>query len=227
MVVTIMDTIHVDVEELTTMAFEQFGSGIEPQLLTPRTNSSGLIVACLVPTVVAPEPADATGTSSSTSIDQDAPSPNNDPFFGVLILELNYEEYSSRDVIPTNVHSVNQPPKHLRKWTKDHLLDNVIGNPSRPVSTIHQLQTEAMFCYFDAFPTSVKPKNYKEALKESCWTEAMQEELNEFERLEVRIFQKSQENHQKQANTDTRTEERAKAGSQSQKKLTSSQPWST
>ncbi|GJY18521.1 hypothetical protein Tco_0390012 [Tanacetum coccineum] len=44
---------------------------------------------------------------------------------------------------------------------------------------------------------------------------------------EVRIYQKSQENHQKQANTDTRTEERAKAGSQSQKKSTSSQPWST
>ncbi|GKB62897.1 hypothetical protein Tco_0919083 [Tanacetum coccineum] len=172
-------------------------------------------VSCLVPVVVAPEPADATGTSSSTSIDQDAPSPcisqtpqesqspvlpfgveeqfhnievahlDIDSFFGVPILELNYEEYSSRDVIPTNVHSVNQPPKHLKKWTKDHPLDNVIGNPSRHVSTIHQLQTEAMFCYFDAFLTSVKPKNYKEALKESCWTEAMQEELNEFERLEV------------------------------------------
>ncbi|GJZ25618.1 retrovirus-related pol polyprotein from transposon TNT 1-94 [Tanacetum coccineum] len=42
-----------------------------------------------------------------------------------------------------------------------------------------------MFCYFDAFLTSVEPKNYKEALKESCWIEAMQEELNEFERLEV------------------------------------------
>ncbi|GJW91655.1 hypothetical protein Tco_0169208 [Tanacetum coccineum] len=35
---------------------------------------------------------------------------------------------------------------------------------------------------------------------------------------EVRIYQKSQENHQKQANTDTRTEECTKAGSQSQKK---------
>ncbi|GJY08271.1 putative reverse transcriptase domain-containing protein [Tanacetum coccineum] len=43
----------------------------------------------------------------------------------------------------------------------------------------------------------------------------------------VRIYQKSQENHQKQANTDSRKEERAKAGSQSQKKSTSSQPWST
>ncbi|GKE27871.1 retrovirus-related pol polyprotein from transposon TNT 1-94 [Tanacetum coccineum] len=42
-----------------------------------------------------------------------------------------------------------------------------------------------MFCYFDAFLSSVEPKSYKEALTESYWIEAMQEELNEFERLEV------------------------------------------
>ncbi|GJU84479.1 hypothetical protein Tco_1292025 [Tanacetum coccineum] len=155
-------------------------------------------VASPVPAVVTLVPADSTGTPSSTSVDQDAPYPStsqtpqetqslaipsgvkehfhdievahldNDPFFGVLIPEPNSEESSSRDVILTNVHSVNQPPEHLKKWTKDHPLDNVIGNPSRPVSTRHQLQTEAMFCYFDAFFTSVEPKNYKEALKESC-----------------------------------------------------------
>ncbi|GKF69699.1 retrovirus-related pol polyprotein from transposon TNT 1-94 [Tanacetum coccineum] len=33
--------------------------------------------------------------------------------------------------------------------------------------------------------TSVEPKNYKEALTQACWIEAMQEELHEFERLEV------------------------------------------
>ncbi|GJT25803.1 retrovirus-related pol polyprotein from transposon TNT 1-94 [Tanacetum coccineum] len=48
-----------------------------------------------------------------------------------------------------------------------------------------KLQTEAMFYYFDAFISSVKPKSYKEALMESYWIEYMQKELNEFERLEV------------------------------------------
>ncbi|GJZ01816.1 hypothetical protein Tco_0519777 [Tanacetum coccineum] len=33
--------------------------------------------------------------------------------------------------------------------------------------------------------STVEPKSYKDALIESCWIEAMQEELNEFERLEV------------------------------------------
>ncbi|GJS56420.1 retrovirus-related pol polyprotein from transposon TNT 1-94, partial [Tanacetum coccineum] len=149
-------------------------------------------VASLVPAVVALDPTDSTGLPSSTSVDQDAPSPNNDPFFGVLIPEPNSEESSSRDVILINVHLVNQPPEHLSKWTKDHRLDNVIGNPSRPVSTRHQLQNEALFCHFDAFLTFVEPKSYKEALKESCWIEAMKEELNEFERLKTSNFSKSE-----------------------------------
>nr|GFB35077.1 hypothetical protein [Tanacetum cinerariifolium] len=33
--------------------------------------------------------------------------------------------------------------------------------------------------------TEVEPKTYKEALTQACWIEAMQEELYEFERLEV------------------------------------------
>nr|GFD19380.1 retrovirus-related Pol polyprotein from transposon TNT 1-94 [Tanacetum cinerariifolium] len=37
----------------------------------------------------------------------------------------------------------------------------------------------------DAFLASVEPKTYKEALTQACWIVAMQEELNEFEHLEV------------------------------------------
>ncbi|GJW06109.1 retrovirus-related pol polyprotein from transposon TNT 1-94 [Tanacetum coccineum] len=42
-----------------------------------------------------------------------------------------------------------------------------------------------MWCYFDAFLTTVEPKNYKEAILDSSWIEAMQEEIHEFERLQV------------------------------------------
>ncbi|GJT21737.1 retrovirus-related pol polyprotein from transposon TNT 1-94 [Tanacetum coccineum] len=61
----------------------------------------------------------------------------------------------------------------------------MIGNPSQLVSTRKQLQENALLCYFDAFLSSVEPKNFKEAMKDSCWVEAMQEELHEFEILEV------------------------------------------
>nr|GFD03835.1 hypothetical protein [Tanacetum cinerariifolium] len=53
------------------------------------------------------------------------------------------------------------------------------------ISTRLQLYEQALFCYYDAFLTSVESKTYKEALTQSCWIKAMQEELNEFERLEV------------------------------------------
>nr|GEX28504.1 hypothetical protein [Tanacetum cinerariifolium] len=47
------------------------------------------------------------------------------------------------------------------------------------------INEQALFCHYDAFLTFVEPKTYKEALTQACWIEAMQEELNEFERLEV------------------------------------------
>ncbi|GJW09499.1 retrovirus-related pol polyprotein from transposon TNT 1-94 [Tanacetum coccineum] len=74
---------------------------------------------------------------------------------------------------------------HIGRWTKDHPIANVIGNPSRSVSTRKQLHTDVMWCYFDAFLTSVEPKNFKQAITESSWIDAMQEEIHEFERLEV------------------------------------------
>nr|GEU73795.1 retrovirus-related Pol polyprotein from transposon TNT 1-94 [Tanacetum cinerariifolium] len=76
----------------------------------------------------------------------------------------------------------------LKEETKDHPLANVIGNPSCPVSTRKQLKTDAMWCYFDAFLTSVEPKNFKQAIFEPSWIDAMQEEIHEFERLETDEF---------------------------------------
>nr|GEU97938.1 hypothetical protein [Tanacetum cinerariifolium] len=62
---------------------------------------------------------------------------------------------------------------------------NVIGDPSRSVSIRKQLETDAKWCYFDAFLSSVEPKNFKQAMTKPSWINAMQEEINEFERLEV------------------------------------------
>ncbi|GJU04208.1 hypothetical protein Tco_1114546 [Tanacetum coccineum] len=56
--------------------------------------------------------------------------------------------------------------KLIGRWTKDHPIANVIGDPSRSVSTRKQLKTDAMWCYFDAFLTSIEPKNFKQAMTE-------------------------------------------------------------
>ncbi|GJY74321.1 putative ribonuclease H-like domain-containing protein [Tanacetum coccineum] len=46
---------------------------------------------------------------------------------------------SSGNVNSAEPNQVNDPPDHLRRWTKDHPLDNIVGNPSRPVSIRKQL----------------------------------------------------------------------------------------
>ncbi|GKC26269.1 retrovirus-related pol polyprotein from transposon TNT 1-94, partial [Tanacetum coccineum] len=61
----IIETIHVEFDDLTTMAYEQFGLGPELQLMTPGT---------IIPVAAAPRPSDQTGSPLSTSIDQAAPS---------------------------------------------------------------------------------------------------------------------------------------------------------
>nr|GFB16131.1 integrase, catalytic region, zinc finger, CCHC-type, peptidase aspartic, catalytic [Tanacetum cinerariifolium] len=165
--------------------------------------------------VIPPVQADSTGLPSSTTVDQDAPSLSkshttteiqssvipqdvgddnldievahmgNDPLFGVSILEVTFAQ-SSSTASPHLILQTNYPiPHHNSKWTKDHPLNNIIGQLFRPVSTRLQLHEQALFCYYDAFLTSMEPKTYKEALIQSCWIEAMQEELNEFECLEA------------------------------------------
>ncbi|GJY80496.1 putative reverse transcriptase domain-containing protein [Tanacetum coccineum] len=109
----------------------------------------------------------------------------NDPYFGIPIPEVPSDQSSSSDSIHTNVPPDHQISEHNNKWTKDHPLENIIGELARPVSTRLQLHEQALFCYYDAFLTVVEPKTYKDALTQACWIEAMQEELNEFERLEV------------------------------------------
>ncbi|GKC86336.1 retrovirus-related pol polyprotein from transposon TNT 1-94 [Tanacetum coccineum] len=83
------------------------------------------------------------------------------------------------------VTNPDTPFEHLGKWTKDHPIANVIGDPSRSVSMRKQLQTDAMWCFFDAFLTSVEPKNFKQAMTKPSWIDAMQEEIHEFKRLQV------------------------------------------
>nr|GEX44233.1 hypothetical protein [Tanacetum cinerariifolium]GEX44363.1 hypothetical protein [Tanacetum cinerariifolium] len=164
--------------------------------------------------VIAPAITESTGSPSSTTVDQDAPSPSksqttpetqppvfphdveednhdievahmgNDPFFGMPIPEVASDQSSSTDSTHTIMHPDHQISQHNSKWTKDHPLEKIISQLARPVSTRLQLHEQALFCYYDAFLTSVEYKTYKDALTQSCWIKAMQEELNEFKRLE-------------------------------------------
>ncbi|GKC76646.1 retrovirus-related pol polyprotein from transposon TNT 1-94, partial [Tanacetum coccineum] len=158
------------------MTSEQFSLGPGLQGMTPAT----LKAAAPRAEVLADSPV-------STSIDQDAPSTKSPktPTFHDDPLNESPNEDSTPQGSASNVRLIHTLFEHLGRWTKDHPIANVIGDPSRSVSTRNQLETDAMWCYFDAFLTLVEPKNFKQAMTEPSWIDAMQEEIHEFERLEV------------------------------------------
>ncbi|GJX26918.1 putative ribonuclease H-like domain-containing protein [Tanacetum coccineum] len=110
---------------------------------------------------------------------------DNDHFINVFAPEPRSEASSSGDLSSTESPYVSQTLHHLRKWSKDHPLDNIIGNPSRPVSTRKQLATDALWCLYNSVLSKVEPKNFKSAITEDCWFQAMQDEIHEFDRLQV------------------------------------------
>ncbi|GJY00171.1 hypothetical protein Tco_0357189 [Tanacetum coccineum] len=84
---------------------------------------------------------------------------------------------SSQYVDPSNMCMFNQPYQHNFHWTKDHPLEQVIGESSRPVLIRNQQRTNAKMCIYALFVSTMKPNNVKDAMTDVGWIEAMQEEL--------------------------------------------------
>ncbi|GJR72348.1 retrovirus-related pol polyprotein from transposon TNT 1-94 [Tanacetum coccineum] len=140
----------------------------------------------------------STGSPSSTTVDQDAPSPStshttqgtqtpiishdveednhdievahmgNDPYFGIPIPEVPSDQ-SSSDVIHTIVHPDHQVSEHTSKWTKDHPLENIMCSWNRPVPHDSNFMKQAIFCYYDAFLTSVETQELQRRLTSLLW----------------------------------------------------------
>ncbi|GJY39081.1 putative ribonuclease H-like domain-containing protein, partial [Tanacetum coccineum] len=98
------------------------------------------------------------------------------------------ESSSSQYVDPSNMHTFYQPYPHEYQWTKDHPLEQVIGEPSRPVLTRNQLQSDGDLCMYALSVSTMEPKNVKEAMTDPAWIESMQEELLQFKRLDVWVL---------------------------------------
>ncbi|GKB73676.1 retrovirus-related pol polyprotein from transposon TNT 1-94 [Tanacetum coccineum] len=86
---------------------------------------------------------------------------------------------------PSNVHNFHQVQPSTHIWTKDHPLDQVIGDPSKPVMTRQRLHTDFEVCMYALTVSTIELKNIKEAVADHSWIESMQDELNQFERLQV------------------------------------------
>ncbi|GJY25240.1 retrovirus-related pol polyprotein from transposon TNT 1-94 [Tanacetum coccineum] len=181
----ITEKIHVTFDELTAMAFEQFSSGPGFQGMTPATSCTRLSSNHVSQQPCLPPIRDDLDRLFQPMFDEYFNPP---PIAVSPVQEVaapRAEEDSTSQGSSSNVRQLHTLLEHLGRWTKDHPIENMTGDPSRSVSTRKQLKTDAMWCYFDAFLTSVEPKNFKQAMTEPSWIDAMQEEIHEFERLEV------------------------------------------
>ena len=123
-------------------------------------------------------------TSSADEVTQFAGSPENNvenTLSGGASEET--QENSLEDLTDVGgASSTRQQLPTARKWTKDHTPELIIGNPDVGVHTRSATQNE---CLFHNFLSQEEPKKVEDALKDSDWVTAMQEELNEFERNKV------------------------------------------
>nr|GEY89339.1 retrovirus-related Pol polyprotein from transposon TNT 1-94 [Tanacetum cinerariifolium]GEY90798.1 retrovirus-related Pol polyprotein from transposon TNT 1-94 [Tanacetum cinerariifolium] len=94
-------------------------------------------------------------------------------------------ESSSRNIGNSNMHTFNQPQDSEYRWKKDHPLEQVHGNPSNPMQTRRKLTTDPEMCMFVLTVSTTEPKTIKEAMADSTWIKAMQEELHQFDKLQV------------------------------------------
>ncbi|KAJ9558089.1 hypothetical protein OSB04_012703 [Centaurea solstitialis] len=126
-----------------------------------------LINATPISQITPPEPDQPTNSEDFSQTTVSEPSPTNllpDP--------------SSNDASTSG--QVYQPP--ALRWTKDHPIDQVLGNPSSGVKTRRQAGN---VCLYVNFISENEPKELDDALRDPAWVSAMQEELAEFIRNNV------------------------------------------
>nr|GEX39977.1 retrovirus-related Pol polyprotein from transposon TNT 1-94 [Tanacetum cinerariifolium] len=156
----IMETMNVSFDDLSTMAFEQRSSKprlnsmtfghIKPQVRQTSTASTTIADITPIPT---------NSSSHATNIpitsqDIDELNPNamvdRNTFVNPFANSSTSVAAASslQNVDPSNMHTFYQPYPHEFQWTKDHPLEQVIGEPSRPVLTRNQLRSDGDICMY-------------------------------------------------------------------------------
>nr|GEV02116.1 copia protein [Tanacetum cinerariifolium] len=182
----IIETMNVTFDELSALAFEHNSSRPGLQSMTSRQISSELELTYASSTMSHSCCSRGTESSSSNCIYQQknlTPSPTasaadnvlNAGFEGELFVNpfgtpstesvVSFTQY----VDPSNMHIFYQPYPHDYQWIRDHPLEQVIGEPSRPVLTRNQLKTDGDMCIYALTVSILEPKTVKEALTEESF----------------------------------------------------------
>nr|GEY47002.1 integrase, catalytic region, zinc finger, CCHC-type, peptidase aspartic, catalytic [Tanacetum cinerariifolium] len=128
----------------------------------------------LTPAPTCQTPSSAPIVISSENINQAEPNAESDQvaddeFINIFSTPIQDRgETSSHHVDSSNMHTFYQRYPSEHRWTKDHPLEQVIGNPSQSVRTRRQLESDAEMCMFALIVSRTEPKNIKEAMADSA-----------------------------------------------------------
>nr|GEU70677.1 hypothetical protein [Tanacetum cinerariifolium] len=156
----------------------------QQQHTTPLKNLTTPEPTCQVPT----QAPTVTSTEKITQAETNAKNTQvlDDEFINIFCTPVQDQwETSSCHIDSSNMHTFYQRYPSEHRWTKDHPLEQVIGNPSQSIRTRRQLESDGEMYMFALTVSRTEPKNIKEAMANSAWIESMQKELHQFDRLDV------------------------------------------
>nr|GEW24984.1 retrovirus-related Pol polyprotein from transposon TNT 1-94 [Tanacetum cinerariifolium] len=207
----ILETMNVSFDELSAMAFEQRSSKLGLQSMTSGQIISGLDLTYAPSTITTQQPTEVeldllfeaihcTDTNKFILSSYIFPNTSQD-VDGINSQQQHDQQQGNQapiqpETITDNVPNpmfdanmfVNPFATPSTSATKDHPLKQVIGEPSRPVLTRNQLQSNGDMCMYVLTVSTIEPKNVNEALTDPAWIESMQEELLHFKRLDVWVL---------------------------------------
>nr|GEX58549.1 hypothetical protein [Tanacetum cinerariifolium] len=196
----IVESIHVNFDELPHMASDHvsFDPAPECQRMAPKHDSLSLGLQCQenvtqADRTVMSKSSTVTTTDAPNHYQQQQTTPLNNHTTSVPTCQVPTQTptvTSIKNITQAETNSKNAqvvddeyPSKH--HWMKDHPLEQVIRNPSHSVRTRRQLESDCEICMFALIVSRTEPKNIKEAMADSAWIESMQEELYQFDRLDI------------------------------------------
>ncbi|GKE26909.1 retrovirus-related pol polyprotein from transposon TNT 1-94, partial [Tanacetum coccineum] len=191
--IVIVETIHVNFEELPQMASDHVSSDPVPQCLTTTLKKFSLSpgpqsqenvpqpaeTSSVVNAIDAPEKCQQKNTTSSTSTTVAADIP-----------QLNIQKTpETTSQAPTQAPTITINENIIQAETnKEHAQvdeDEFINIFSTPNKTLARKDGE--MCMFALTVSQTEPKNIKESMADYTWIEAMLEELHQFDRLDVLV----------------------------------------
>ncbi|GJR07970.1 retrovirus-related pol polyprotein from transposon TNT 1-94 [Tanacetum coccineum] len=192
----IVESIHLKFDEIKEMSETSVAndtSGLVPQ----RQKASDYDNSDPVPQLQNVSPSADTTAPSQQELDL-LFGPLYDEFFNAGTSRVNKsssptDNSTQQDTLPTtNIHPTSEPstPTNVHaEENNDNQADtqHEFTNPfcTPPVQTRRQLATDPVMCMLALTVSIVEPKTIKEAMDDSAWIEAMQEELHQFDRLQV------------------------------------------